>query len=90
MGFGGDDMEMVTLGAGRNDGIMRIYAACCIGPIYEFSWNGSSYDKVLVGYGGRPIGSTWYAGYMYGVAVGKGHWYGKSGHLAIIKPLNDA
>jgi hypothetical protein len=34
---------------GRNDGVNRIYMPDRRGPLYEFSWNGSSFDRVTIG-----------------------------------------
>lgn len=50
----------VTIGVGRNDGINRVYWSDNNGWLTEYTWNGTSWDKVQIppatGYDGVIIG----------------------------------
>jgi|GEM_PF-2168548 len=68
MGNVGNNLGMhMDIGDGRNDGVTRVYAASTQ-QLFEFTWNGTSWTKLL-------IGSTPGA---HGVAVGKGRNDGKN------------
>jgi hypothetical protein len=45
----GGNLGMHTVvGIGRNDGVTRLYAASTQ-QLYEFTWNGTSWDRILIG-----------------------------------------
>lgn len=68
MGNVGNNLGMhMDIGDGRNDGVTRVYAASTQ-QLFEFTWNGTSWNRVL-------IGSTPGA---HGVAIGKGRGDGKN------------
>ena len=63
IGSGENYMDGVTVGDGNNDGVLEIYGANMDHHIYQFKWDGSSWNKT-------DIGSS--EGWMLGVAVGDG------------------
>lgn len=59
----GEKLVHAYILSGRRDGIHRLYSSGSHGNAYEFSWNGSSWDKYTLGGG---------SGYMYGFHFGDG------------------
>jgi hypothetical protein len=49
------DVRNVSVGAGRNDGVQRVYSAAASGELREFTWSGSNWVLALAG---APIGAT--------------------------------
>ncbi len=70
-------MTGVAIGDGNNDGELEVYAACRDDHLYQFKWNGASWDKTDLGFGGND---------MYGVAVGDGN---NDGELEVYGPCRD-
>ncbi len=62
IGQGGGGFQGVRAGIGRNDDTIRIYAACDDQHAYEFTWNGTAWEKVDLGSAG---------GAMHDVGLGK-------------------
>jgi hypothetical protein len=40
------DVRNVSVGAGRNDGVQRVYAATATGEVREFTWGGAAWSTV--------------------------------------------
>ena len=49
------DVRNVSVGAGRNDGVQRVYSAAASGELREFTWTGSTWASALAG---PVIGAT--------------------------------
>src|SRR2546423_137515 len=49
------DVRNVSVGAGRNDGVQRVYAAAASGELREFTWSGSAW---LTTNAGAALGFT--------------------------------
>ncbi|HEX5474656.1 MAG TPA: PASTA domain-containing protein [Vicinamibacterales bacterium] len=47
------DVRNVAFGPGRNDGIVRGYAASADGNVYEYTWTGAAWQNVSIGNAGR-------------------------------------
>ncbi len=45
---GHHEIYALALGDGRNDGITRIYTGGNTGKLFEYTWNGSGWDSILV------------------------------------------
>jgi hypothetical protein len=54
----------VTVGDGNDDGEIEVYGACTDANIYQFKWNGATWEKTVLGAGTQ---------YMYRAAVGDGN-----------------
>lgn len=54
-------MNKVVIGDGNNDSAFEVYSSCQDGRVYQFKYNGLSWERTLVGFGG---------GSMLGLAVG--------------------
>ncbi len=64
LGSGGWYMYDAAVGDGDGDGYVEVYGANWDDTLYQFKWNGLSWDKTIVGVG------DWY---MNGVAIGDGN-----------------
>jgi len=42
------DVRNVSLGAGRNDGVVRVYAGTSQGEVREFTWTGTSWTNTTI------------------------------------------
>jgi hypothetical protein len=56
-----NDIRNVSLGAGRNDGVTRVYAATTSGVIREFTWNGAAWTFTTII---NPIGNIMVHAYV--------------------------
>jgi hypothetical protein len=64
IGWGDDSFMGITVGDGDRDGDLEVYGACADDSLYQFEWDGSMWNKSLVG----PC--TWS---MLSVVVGDGN-----------------
>jgi len=61
VGTGLRNLVTITLGDGRNDGVIRMYAVewgSTLSNFYEYTWNGSSWDRVTIASPGKPMASV--------------------------------
>jgi hypothetical protein len=71
------DVRNVSFGAGRNDGVTRVYAGVSNGVIREFTWTGTAWSEADVN---QPTGSVIVHAYVRaGRNDGRMRVYGASG-----------
>lgn len=54
----GEEIHNMTIGSGRNDGVLRIYAGSIDDNLYEFTYSGSGWTQTTVG---APSGDAFHA-----------------------------